>query len=130
MNAASAYKPDNHPDVSVYMMAKDANAVIGFAKAIFGAEEVMRHSRDDGSIMHAELRIGDSVIMLSQGAQDYPAFPVWLHVYVPDVDTTYEAALRYGAQSVQAPARKDDMDKRGGVRDSSGNIWWIATAEA
>ncbi len=124
------YKPDKHSDVSIYMMANDAMAVINFAKAVFNAEELMSQAREDGSIMHAELRIGDSVIMLSQATDEYPAFPVWLHVYMPDVDETYETALRYGAATVQAPERKGDSDKRGGVRDAAGNTWWIATAGA
>ncbi|MDP2354524.1 MAG: VOC family protein [Beijerinckiaceae bacterium] len=124
------YKPDNHSDVSIYMMANDASAVINFAEAVFKAKELMSQARDDGSIMHAELQIGDSVIMLSQATDEHPAFPVWLHVYVADVDETYEAALRFGAASVQAPERKGDTDRRGGVRDAAGNTWWIATAGA
>ena len=127
MTDEKTYKPDDHSDVSIYMMASDAAAVIDFARAVFSAEELMRLTYDDGSIRHAEIRIGDSVVMISQGTQAYSAFPVWLHVYVPDVDKTYETALRYGAISVQEPMKKEDPDKRAGVRDSSGNIWWIAT---
>ena len=130
VNLMPSYKPDDHPDVSIYMMASDAQAVITFAREVFGATEAMRLARDDGSIMHAEIRIGDSVIMLSQGTDAYPAFPVWLHVYVHDVDKIYNDALRYGAESVQVPVRKGDPDKRGAVRDSTGNIWWIATNAA
>lgn len=124
----SGYKPADHSDVSIYMMAKDADGVIDFAKKILRAAEVMRLARDDGTIMHAELRIGDSIIMLSQGTDAFPAFPIWLHVYVPDVDATYREALAYGAKSAQAPETKGDSDKRGGVVDGSGNTWWIATA--
>lgn len=112
------------------MMANDAKGVIDFAVKVLRGEEVMRLMRDDGSIMHAELRIGDSIIMLSQATAEFPAFPIWLHVYVPDVDATYSEALAYGAASVQAPEAKGDTDKRGGVLDPSGNTWWIATAQA
>ncbi len=124
------YKPSDHPDVSVYMMARDAEGVIDFAKKVLRADEVMRLARDDGSIMHSELRIGDSIVMLSQATSEFPAFAIWLHVYVPDVDATYAEALAYGATSVQAPETKGDADKRGGIIDPSGNTWWIATAQA
>lgn len=121
------YKPDGHPDVSIYIMASDAEAVITFAKDVFGAEELFRLARGDSSIMHSEIKIGDSLIMLSQATEDYPAFPIWLHVYVPDVDDTYANALRRGATPVQEPLKKEDCDKRGGVMDPAGNTWWIAT---
>jgi PhnB protein len=126
-----SYKPSGHPDVSVYMMAADAGAVIAFAVDVFGAEVLMQMERPDGSVMHAELRIGDSVLMLSQGTDAYKAFPVWLHVYVPDVDATYRKALERGAESVMEPVKRDDPDdhdRRGGIKDPAGNTWWIATA--
>lgn len=128
MTTAARYKPEGHSDVSIYMVASDAEAVMAFAAGVFGATELMKLRHPDGSIMHAELRIGDSVVMLSQGNDTYKAFPVWLHVYVPDVDATYRAALAAGAESVQEPVRKDDPDRRGGVKDAAGNTWWIATA--
>jgi uncharacterized glyoxalase superfamily protein PhnB len=82
----------------------------------------------DGSIMHAEVKIDDTVIMLADAGGDYPAFPAWLHVYVPDIDNSYRYALEVGAESVQEPERKKgDADRRGGVKDPSGNTWWIAT---
>jgi len=122
------YKPADHPDVSIYMMASEAEGVIDFAKKVLRAEEAMRLAREDGSIMHAELRIGDSIVMLSQATKEFSGFPIWLHVYVPDVDATYREALEYRATSAQAPVTKGDTDKRGGVIDGSGNTWWIATA--
>jgi PhnB protein len=126
------YKPNGHPDVSVYMMASDADAVMTFARDVFGAEELMKHTRPDGSLMHAEFRIGDSVVMLSQGTDAYKAFPVWLHVYVPDVDATYRKAMALGAESVMEPVKRDDPDdhdRRGGFKDPAGNTWWIATGD-
>ncbi len=65
--------------------------------------------------------------MLSDGTPEHAAFPVWLHVYVPDVDATYERALDYGAVSVQEPNEQGEGDRRGGVKDAAGNTWWIAT---
>ncbi|HUS15017.1 MAG TPA: VOC family protein, partial [Chloroflexia bacterium] len=74
-------------------------------------------------------RIDDTVVMLSDPGPSSPAFPVWVHVYVPDVDTTYARALAAGGVSVQAPVQKDDPDRRGGVQDPAGNTWWIATQQ-
>lgn len=128
--SAASYKPSGHPDVSVYMMATDAEAVLAFAADVFGAQELMKMTRPDGAIMHAEMRIGDSVVMLSQGTDQYRAFPVWLHVYVPDVDATYRKALARGAESVMEPVKRDDPDdhdRRGAVKDPAGNTWWIAS---
>jgi uncharacterized glyoxalase superfamily protein PhnB len=81
----------------------------------------------DGSVMHAEIRIGDSVVMLGEAGGQWPAIPTFLHVYVDDVDAVYRRALDAGGVSVQAPAQKGDQDKRGGVQDPGGNTWWIAT---
>ena len=126
----TSYKPEGHSDLSVYLMAQDAQAVIDFAVDVFGAEELMKMLRPDASIMHAEFRIGDSVVMLSQATAEYKAFPVWLHVYVADVDATYKKALARGAESVMEPVKRDDPDdhdRRGGIKDPAGNTWWIAT---
>ncbi|WP_342642825.1 VOC family protein [Rhodoligotrophos ferricapiens] len=131
MNEVSSarYKPAGHPDISVYLMANDAEAMIAFMTDIFDASMLMSLAREDGSIMHAEVRIGDSVVMLSQATPEYPAFPIWLHVYVPDVDATYRRAIAHGAEPVQEPERKGDEDRRGAIKDPAGNIWWIATRE-
>jgi PhnB protein len=121
------WKPDGYPTVSVYLMADKATEVVKFVKAVFGATEHRRMERPDGGVSHVELRIEDSVVMLSEATSDYPAVRAWLHVYVPDVDATYARALKAGGESVQAPVKKGDPDKRGGVKDPGGNIWWIST---
>lgn len=121
------YKPQGYASVSAYVMADGAQRVIDFLKKAFDAKELRRYDSPSGSIMHAEVRIDDTVVMLSEGTPQFPAFPVWLHVYVPDVDATYRRALEAGGVSVQEPQKKDDPDRRGGVKDPSGNIWWIAT---
>jgi uncharacterized glyoxalase superfamily protein PhnB len=121
------HQPDGYPAVSVYMMADGAQRAIAFMTAVLGGETMMRMDRDDGSVLHAAVRIGDSVVMLSDGSAEFPAFPVWLHVYVPDVDATYRRALALGAASVQEPSEKGDGDRRAGVKDPAGNTWWLAT---
>jgi uncharacterized glyoxalase superfamily protein PhnB len=121
------YKPEGYPSVSAYVMVDGAQRVIDFLKKTFDATELRRYDSPDGTIMHAEVRIDDTVVMLSDGGGQFPAFPIWLHVYVPDVDATYRRALEAGGVSVQEPVRKGDPDRRGGVKDPSGNTWWIST---
>ena len=79
--------------------------------------------------MHAEVRIGDSVVMIADGNEGWPPIGAHVYLYVPDVDDTYRRALAAGAESVQEPVRKDDEDRRGGVKDPGGTTWWIATRE-
>jgi hypothetical protein len=72
----------------------------------------------DGSIMHAEVQIDDTVVMIADGADDNPAFPIWLHVYVPEVDASYQRALDAGGLSVDEPKQREgDPDRRAGVKD-------------
>lgn len=119
-----------HSTVSPYLMAFDAPALIHFLEKVFGAEVLLRQERDDGTLMHAAVRIVDSVVMIAEGTDQYPAFPVWLHVYVDDVDAVFAAALSEGAVTVQKPVNHADGDRRAGVRDHAGNIWWIASVNA
>jgi uncharacterized glyoxalase superfamily protein PhnB len=124
------YKPSNYPDVSIYLMSEDADAVVEFSQYVFDGRVLRHETRSDGTISHGEIQIGDSVIMISQANDEYPAFPVWIHVFVKDVDAIFGRAKAYGATVVQAPSSSGDGDRRGGVLDGSGNIWWMATSEA
>lgn len=121
------YKPDDYPSLSPYITTSDADSLISFMQATFGAAVLRRFEREDGSVQHAELRIQDSVVMLGQAVEGWPPVPTHLHVYVPDVDATYAQALANGAESVQEPARRGDPDRRSGVKDPVGNTWWIST---
>jgi PhnB protein len=121
-------KPEGYSSVSSYLVTEGAQRVIDFLKKTFGATELRRYDKPDGSIMHAEVRIDDTVVMIGDAGGQWPAFPSWLHVYVEDVDATYRRALEAGGVSVQEPEQKDgDADRRGGVKDPGGNTWWIAT---
>jgi PhnB protein len=121
-------KPSGYSTVSPYLIAAGAQAVIDFLKRTFVAEELRRYDLPDGSIIHAEVRIGDTVVMLGDAGENWPAVPAHLHVYVDDVDAIYQRALEAGGVSVQSPVRKgQDPDRRGGVKDPAGNTWWIAT---
>jgi PhnB protein len=122
------YKPQGYASVSVYIMADGAQRLIDFLKQTFDAKQTRRTDLPDGSIMHAEVQIDDTVVMMADAGAEFPAFPVWLHVYVPDVDATYRRALEAGGVSVQEPSQREGAsDRRGGVKDPCGNTWWIAT---
>lgn len=120
------YKPENYNSVSPYLMVDGADATIAFLKRVFGASQLRRIPGAEGKVLHAEVRIDDTVVMLTDG-DGGPAIASHVHVYVSDVDAVYRRALEAGATSVQAPVKKDDEDKRGGVKDAGGTTWWIGT---
>ena len=117
------YKPEGYPDVSAYLIVEDAEATLAFLEAVFSAPRLRVHRRDDGSIMHAEARVGDSVVMVGQ----MPGGPsAHVHVYVDDVDAHFARAEAAGGEVVAPPETKPDGDRRGGVRDPNGITWWLA----
>jgi len=121
------HKPDGYTTVSPYLIVDGASATIEFLCNVFGAIELRRFPDPTGKVMHAEVRIDDTVVMIADGASGWPPVPSHVHVYVPDVDATYRRALEAGATSVQEPVKKEDADKRGGVKDAGGTTWWMAT---
>jgi uncharacterized glyoxalase superfamily protein PhnB len=123
----NAYKPEGYNSVSPYLVVDGASRTIDFLVRGFGAVELLRIPGAEGRIMHAEVRIDDTVVMVTDGATGFPPIPSYVHIYVADVDATYRRALEAGATSVQEPVKKHDPDKRGGVKDSGGTTWWIAT---
>ncbi|MGH8726964.1 MAG: VOC family protein [Burkholderiales bacterium] len=122
-----AYKPNNYSTVSPYLIVDGANGTIEFLVKVFGAVELRRFPDAAGKLMHAEVRIDDTVVMIADGGEGWSPVPSYVHVYVKDVDATYRRALEAGAASVQEPVKKEDEDKRGGVKDAGGTTWWIAT---
>lgn len=124
---SAKYKPEGYTSVSPYLIVDGAGGTIDFLVKAFGAVELRRIPAPQGGIMHAEVRIDDTVVMLTDGAPGWPPIPCHVHVYVADVDATYRRALDAGGTSVQEPVKKDDADKRGGVKDAGGTTWWIAT---
>ena len=123
------WKPTNYTSVAPYLVTQNAQAIIDFLRATVDATPLRRFEKPDGSIMHAEVMIDDTVVMMGESPEGV-SVPCHLHVYVPDVDRTYQLAMANGAESVQAPVRKNDPDKRGGVRDPGGNTWWFSTQGA
>jgi uncharacterized glyoxalase superfamily protein PhnB len=114
------------PTVSPYLVVEDATAVIAFAKAAFGAEEVDRRIRPDGSVAAASIRIGTSVVMMTE-REDAPFGPALIHVYVDDLDVVYHRAVEAGAVSLAEPSSGPDGERRAGVQGPSGTQWWLST---
>jgi len=124
----STFKPKNYNSVSPYFMVDDASRMIDLLINLFDGEVLRKYDKPDGKIMHVEVLIDDSVIMMSDATPDYPAITYWMHVYVPDVDTVFQKAIDLGCESIEAPQNKArDPDKRGTFRDFAGNMWSIAT---
>jgi PhnB protein len=96
-------------------------------KQAFDAREVERMAMPDGTIRHAEVKVGDSMIMMGDAGGDWKAMPASLYLYVDDADATYRRALQAGATSLMEPADQFYGDRNAGVKDPVGNIWWIAT---
>lgn len=119
--------PKGYHSVTPFLAIKDVAQLIDFAKRAFGATELSRFEKPDGSIMHAELKIGDSIIMLGDVSPGQPPSRATLYLYVEDADAVYQQALNAGATSVQKPADQFYGDHTGGVTDPGGNQWWIAT---
>ncbi len=123
----SSHKPLGYTTVSPYLVVDGASQTIDFLIRVFGAVELRRFPDSTGKLMHAEVRIDDTVVMLADGGEGWPPVQSHVHIYVSEVDAVYRRALEAGATPVQEPVKKDDDDKRGGVRDAGGTTWWIAT---
>lgn len=122
-----AFKPDNYTSLAPYLIVNGAQGTIDFLVEVFAAEPLRMLHNDDGKIAHGEVRIDDTVLMLCDAVEGWPAIPANVHVYVADVDRTFAKAIAAGATSVQEPMQKGDADKRGGFRDAGGTTWWVGT---
>ena len=119
--------PDGYHTVTPYLIVQGAARLIDFLKEAFGATEAERMAVPDGAIQHAEVRIGDSVIMLADAGGEWQASPATIHLYLEDADAAYRRALGAGAVSVREPADQFYGDRSAGVKDPLGNFWWLAT---
>jgi PhnB protein len=123
---AVPHQPEGYGTVTPYLMTTDSEAVIEFAKRALDAGERMRMPGPGGGIGHAELLIGDSVVMLADETPEN-TMPGMLHVYVEDCDATYARALEAGGTSLAEPADQVYGERMAGVQDPSGNKWYFAT---
>jgi PhnB protein len=122
----SHHIPEGLNSVNISLHAKGTSAFIDFLKRAFGAEEIARHERG-GAIVHAGVRIGDSVLEMGEAHDPYGPMPCAIHLYVPDADAVYRQALEAGAASVTAPMNAPYGDRYSSVLDPQKNYWYIAT---
>ena len=114
--------------ITPYLIVPGVARLIDFLTTTFAASEQLRKFRPDGSIMHAELQIGDSMLMMGEPMENYGPMPTSIFIYVEDCDATFAKAIEAGGVSVMKPTDMVEAGSRyGGVKDPSGNIWWVAT---
>jgi PhnB protein len=119
--------PDGYHTVTPYLTVNDPGAVIDFLKKAFDALETFAMRDDKGNVQHAEVKIGDSMVMLGGAHDQWKARPSNFYLYVEDVDAVYKKAVAAGGKSISEPATQFYGDRHGGVEDSQGNNWWVAT---
>jgi PhnB protein len=127
--------PTGYHSITPYLVIKDAAKAIDFYKQAFGAKEMMRMGGPDGRVAHAELRIGDSVIMMSdehpdmgfRGPEAIGGTPVSLLLYVEDVDAVAAQAVKSGAKEMRPVADQFYGDRMGTFQDPFGHVWSIAS---
>jgi PhnB protein len=127
--------PEGYHSVQPYLMFADAGAAMEFYKKAFGATEVLRMKRPDGRVAHAEMRIGDSVVMMADEAPEMEAWSIAHYggsavsflIYTEDCDAMHRRAVEAGGVSVREPVDEPYGDRMGGVRDPFGYRWWVAT---
>lgn len=125
---SATYKPDNYNSLSPYLIVDNAQKLVDLVQIIFNANQLRRFDRDNGKIAHCELQIDDTVIMISDSLENYPANKTMLHIYVPDVFKTFDIAIENGCEIVEKPVNKQgDPDTRGGFIDFAGNYWAVCT---
>jgi PhnB protein len=122
--------PEGYHTVCPYLIVPDADRVIAFLKAAFGATEREVYRTPEGRVRHAEVQIGDSVVMLGESSEEWSGFKAMIHLYMPEVDAVFRRAVAAGGRVVREVATQDYGDRTGGVEDPAGNQWWIATRTA
>ena len=119
--------PEGYQTITPYLILKNAAAFIEFTQKVFNAEVLNKHMRDETVIMHAEVKIGDSIIMFADSTEQYPPQPAGFFIYVNNADEVYDDALANGAFAV-TPVSDQPYGRSGGVKDAFENTWWITTA--
>jgi PhnB protein len=124
----SNFKPKGYNSVSPYFIVNEARKFIDLMKSIFDAKELRCYNMPDGRVMHAELRIDDSVIMLGSASDKFPAVPLVIHVYVSNVDEIFDRAVKAGCEIIEHPKEQEgDPDRRATFKDLEGNMWSVGT---
>ena len=118
---------ETYRTVTPYLVVPDGDREIGFLESAFGAQISVCERKPDQSLMHAEIRIGDSMVMVGQAGEQWKAQKASLYLWVENVDEVYAKALAAGAESISPPEDKPYGHRNAGVADPSGNTWWIGS---
>ena len=118
--------PKGHQQLMPYLILRGVDSFIEFSNNVFDAKETFRRMRDEQVIMHAEIQIGTTTLMMADATNDWPTHPASLFIYVEDADATYQRALESGASSVMEMSTQD-YGRTGGFKDPQGNVWWVTT---
>ncbi|MDF2431038.1 MAG: PhnB protein [Mucilaginibacter sp.] len=119
--------PEGYNQVMPYLIIENAAAFMEFTQKVFDAKETHKTMRTEELIMHAGIRIGESVIMLADATDQYKKQPAGLFVYVDDCDAIYKKALDNGATTAMEPSDQS-YGRSAGIKDNFGNTWWITSA--
>lgn len=119
--------PPGFHTVTPYLLVQGVPKLIEFLQKGFGAEVVRCHKMPDGTVVHAQVRIGNSPIMMGETPPEWQSMPASLYLYVANADAMYASAIQAGAASLSEPKDEFYGDRVAGVRDPVGNLWWIAT---
>jgi uncharacterized glyoxalase superfamily protein PhnB len=119
--------PEGYTTVTPFVSVKGAARLLDFIREAFDGEELGRVPNPDGTLGHAEIRIGDAVVMMFDARPEWPDTPALLRLYVPDCDATVQQAIEAGASLVTRPTNVPWGDRVARVRDPLGNLWWIQT---
>jgi uncharacterized glyoxalase superfamily protein PhnB len=109
------------------LLVEGVSRLLTFLPEAFAAQVVACETRPDGTIMHAEVRVGDSMLMMGEASSEFAPMPASIYLYVTDCDAVYERALEAGGTSVFSLMDLPSGERYGAVKDPCGNIWWIAT---
>lgn len=118
--------PKNFHTLTPYLLVEGIDKLVEFLKKAFDAKVIDLMEMPDGTVMHAQLKIGDSMIMMGE-PRSFKPMTGMLYLYVEDVDTVYKQAINAGATSLREPVDEFYGDRAAGVEDMLGNQWWIAT---
>jgi uncharacterized glyoxalase superfamily protein PhnB len=120
--------PPPYPVITPYLIVKDAPGLITFLEKVFGAKLRSRQNREDNkTIMHAEVSIGEGLLMIADANEEFPESPGVIYLYLEEVDKYYKKALEEGAESLEEPNNQEYGHRRAAFRDRHANGWWVAS---
>ncbi len=119
--------PSGHHSVEPYLIVDHVEDMVAFLQKAFGAEVIEQLTKKNGKMNHAQVKIGDSMLMMGCSGPEFPALKAMIHIYTPNVDKMYTNALAAGATTLMPPEDQFYGDRSAGVQGPQGNYWWIAT---